>query len=78
MATANTIVDFEYHFYASSIGQWRTSTDLPKLIKQMQADRLPYSLWYVPLAEDTPYEIQRYAPQVDGATFLGNYNFKGE
>ena len=64
----------KFHIYGSTLGLWATTTDhrdLGQLIKLLQSDGLPFSLWYVPLAHDAEYQIEGYAPAVEGAIFLG-------
>ena len=64
----------KFHIYGSTLGLWATTTDhrdLGALIKLLQSEELPFSLWYVPLAHDADYVIERYAPAVEGAIFLG-------
>jgi hypothetical protein len=66
-----------FHIYGSTVATWATTTDkrdLGALLKLLKADKLPYSLWYVPLPHDADYEIRMYAPAVDGAVFLGTVN----
>jgi hypothetical protein len=63
-----------FHIYGSTAATWATTTDqrdLGALLKLLTADQMPFSLWYVPLAHDATYEIKRYAPDVEGAIFLG-------
>ena len=63
-----------FHIYGSTAATWATTTearDLGALIKLLQADKMPFSLWYVPLAHDADYEIKMYAPAVEGAIYLG-------
>jgi hypothetical protein len=36
----------------------------------MKKFTLPFSLWYVPTAIEQDYDIENYAPKVDGAVFL--------
>ena len=63
-----------FHIYGSSVATWATTNDqrdLGALLKLLGADGLPFSLWYVPLAHDADYVIERYAPAVEGAIFLG-------
>ena len=66
-----------FHIYGATPATWATTTperDLGALLKLLKADRMPYSLWYVPLPHDADYEIRAYAPQVEGAIFLGHIN----
>jgi hypothetical protein len=68
----NEIQDF--HFFASSIATWITTTDmreLPDVIKMMEHEGYPYSLFWVPGDWESNYEIRNYAPQVEGAKHLG-------
>ena len=67
------------HFYASSIGEWRTTTperDLKQLLKAMDAGGLKYALWLVPAPHDTPYAIKGFAPQFPGAIWCGDFDAK--
>ena len=69
----------EFHFYASTPFTWATTTDerdLPALMKIMDLDKVPYALWYLPVPSDTSYDIKRYAPQVEGALYLGTMGGK--
>lgn len=68
----------DFHFYASSIAEWRTGTDLVKLIKTMQSDDFEFVIYYVPLPADAPYNIKSYIPAVDDIVYLGTYNKKGK
>jgi hypothetical protein len=65
-----------FHFYASSQYEWRTThaeRNLPSLIKLMEIFGDEYKLWLVPGAWNTAYSIDRYAPSVEGAVWLGNF-----
>lgn len=60
-----------FHYLLTSIFTWRTGTDLHALMKEMDARKEgTYWVWYVPCAEDTPYEINCYQPQVEGSFVL--------
>jgi hypothetical protein len=68
-----------YHFYASSVSQWATTNDerdLRQLIKLMDDDGFPYSLFLVPCKHTDPYEIAMYQPMVKGVQWLGYYEIK--
>lgn len=60
------------HFYASSLGQWQVNTNLDELLRTMRRDSLPFAVWYVPVSVDSAYKIRRYAPQVEGAVWIGS------
>ena len=60
----------KHHFFASSAARWRVNYDLEKLIKDMKREKYPFAIWMVPGPDDTPYQINTYAPQVEGAQFL--------
>lgn len=70
----------EYHFFASSVAEWITSKEgereLPEVLAWMEKAGYPYSLWMVPGAWDSNYEIKWYAPQVKGTIFLGHFTPK--
>jgi len=60
----------KHHFYASSVATWMTTNEtrtLRDLIKAMDAEKLSYSLWFVPLPWNSDYQIRSFAPQVPGA-----------
>lgn len=69
--------DNKFHFFASSVGEWRTGVDLKKLMKVMDSGGLRYNVFYVPGPADAEYKINMYAPQVKGTVFLGCYDKKG-
>lgn len=56
-----------YHYFASSVGEWMVDSDLVKLLKDMKRGKMPFIVWLVPVPEEAPYQIRMYAPQVDGA-----------
>lgn len=70
-----------YHFYASSCATWVTTTpdrDLAQLIEMMVQEGYPFNLFMVPGAHDSEYQIKMYCPQVEGAEWLGTFNFNEE
>lgn len=71
----------DYHFYASSAATWATTTpdrDLAQLIELMQDEGLTFNLYRVPTPHDADYEIRMYQPQVQGAEWLGTFDFSKE
>jgi hypothetical protein len=62
-----------HHFFASSLGSWRVGTDVVALIASMKRENLPFNVWLVPLEKSADYEISFYAPQVEGAIWIGAY-----
>ena len=69
----------EFHFFASSVADWIVTTEsrtLPDLIAWMDKAGYPYSLWMVPGHWDSNYRIEWYAPQVEGAKYLGHFTPK--
>lgn len=68
-----------FHFYASSIGEWRVSEDLEDLIKGMKRSRLDFTLWKIPGDKtDSRYEIEHYVPMVEDRVYLGMYKQTGK
>lgn len=63
------------HFFVSSVAEWRTGRDPAELIKAARVDDYPFHLWFVPLDKDANYEIEFYAPKVEGAVLIGTYGF---
>jgi len=58
---------------------WRSGDDLHALMKAMDKVKyngkaLTYWVWYVPCEDKTPYEINFYQPQVEGAFILAEVN----
>jgi len=45
-------------------------------MKIMDLDKVPYALWYLPVPSETHYEIKFYAPQVEGALYMGTMGGK--
>ena len=62
------------HFFAASAFDWAQTTperDLRDLIHIMEKYNNSYNLYLVPVAHDTPYEINFFQPQVEGTQWLG-------
>ena len=70
----------DIHFFASSVATWVSTRGqdrtLPEVIKMMEDEGYPYSVWMVPGHWDSHYEIRHYAPQVEGAQILGTFTPK--
>lgn len=71
------------HFFVSSHMWWQTGTDLLEVLaRQAKLDKgtgvKQCAVYKVPLPVDAPYEINYYAPQVEGAEFVTvvEYNYK--
>lgn len=62
-----------FHFYGSSVCEWRTNPDVHVVINHFLKGKEPYSLYYVPVGGEAEYQIKFYAPQVDGAVYLGTF-----
>lgn len=62
-----------HHFFASSAGTWRLSYDVGQLVADMRREGLPFNVWLVPGPKDADYQIEWFAPQVEGAKFLAFY-----
>jgi hypothetical protein len=69
----------DFHYFSSSALHWRTDTNIIKLVNsQKRADRAKessfkaakFAVWRVPVHVDSNYEIDNYAPQVEGAEVL--------
>jgi len=65
--------NIEQHFFASSIAEWRVDTDPEKLISFFKRQGFDFSLWHVPVDVGVSYQIEFYAPQVEGAKLLGTF-----
>lgn len=68
-----------HHFLLTSVTTWcttGTTRTLTDAIKLMDKDKLTYCIWYVPCAADADYQINFYAPQVEGAFPVELVEFK--
>ena len=59
-----------FHYLVTNIFEWRSGTDLHKLMKEMDKQKQTYWVWYVPGEETSTYEIRFYQPQVAGSFVL--------
>ena len=66
----------KHHFFASSLGTWAVGYDPADLIAKLKREGLPFNLWMVPGPKEANYQIEMYAPQVEGAVWLGFYGAK--
>ena len=73
---ADQYIDQPHHFYASSFCTWKTSYSLAEVIKFMEEEGYSYTVWYVPVDDKANYQIKCYAPQVQGAFLIGQYEPK--
>lgn len=62
-----------FHFYGSSVCEWKTSPDVHEVINHFKKGAEPYTLYFVPVGGDAEYPIKWYAPQVEGSVCLGTY-----
>jgi len=68
------------HFYAACLTTWATTNEkrsLPELLRLMNREAFPYTLWFVPHPPETKYDIRMYAPQIEGAVPVGHYDPRG-
>lgn len=66
----------DFHFFAASAFDWCASTptrNLRDVISIMEKYGYAYNLFLVPVAHDTPYEINFHQPQVEGTQWLGYF-----
>ena len=66
----------EYHFLATSVAEWISTTDsrtLPDIIQWMDKAGYPYTLFMVPGHWNSNYTINFYTPQVEGTAVLGHF-----
>jgi hypothetical protein len=69
----------DQHFFAASTATWATTNDertLQQLLKLMDKEKLAYNLYLVPCKHDVQYDINWFAPQVEGTQHLGTFTFK--
>lgn len=75
--TAPTTPNF--HFFASSVAQWITTTDkrdLREVLAFMDKGDFEYNLFLVPVPHSTVYDINWFQPQVEGVQHLGTFAVK--
>lgn len=74
----------QYHYFATSCLHWNTDEDLLKCLeKQKRKDQnksSPYqatmcAVYKVPLPIDADYEIDNYAPVVEGVELVAKINY---
>lgn len=65
-----------FHFLVLNVFEWRTGTELHKLITEMDKRGYTYWVWLVPCEEKTQYEINFYQPQVPGSFILAEVEKK--
>ncbi len=66
----------DFHFFAASAFDWGITTeerDLPALIKLMTDFGHDFNLWLVPCSSEKIYEINWFAPQVEGSVVVGEF-----
>ena len=69
----------EFHYFASSVASWRTSTDLAGLIKSMKGECYPFNLYKVNVPENSDYQISCYAPYFEEhnkSIWIGYFDLK--
>lgn len=66
------------HYFASSLAEWRTGTDLVKLIADMERSGFPFNVYRVELPADAPYEIEYYRPKLgeDKLVWVGFFEWE--
>lgn len=64
----------DFHFFGSSVGRWYANNDLEEVLKQLRRDNLNFSIWYVPVPVQEPYDIRCFKPVVPGIVFLGHWS----
>ena len=62
-----------YHYFASSVAEWKVDTDLRDLIKWMERSSYPYTIYFVPVDIEENYPIKYYTPQVEGVFCIGQF-----
>jgi hypothetical protein len=70
---ANPRSKAQHHFYASSMAQWETSEDVGELVAKMKKSPYSFFVMMVPLPLAADYQIESYAPVVEGCVWLALY-----
>ena len=63
------------HFFACSISDWWTDTDVLSAIERGQRLGSPFTVWFVPCGAGDSYQIEEYRPEVEGAKIIASYGF---
>ena len=66
----------KFSFYGSNVFEWKTSENLNEVTAWFEKQKVAYSLFYLPVPNDSSYNIEFYTPQVEGAVYLGTYKNK--
>lgn len=67
------------HWFASSVLNWRTGTDLRKVLNQLRRDDgadMDVIIWWVPLPESANYDLRHYHPVNVGAKYISHSNLE--
>jgi len=54
------------HYFATSVAEWHTGTDLDALLRRMKREPYSFNVYRIDLPESAAYEIEYYKPQVEG------------
>jgi hypothetical protein len=63
----------DWHFFSTSTAHWRKGVNLEEQIRFHKKQGYTFLIYLVPCKEDVPYEINEYAPQVDGSFIIVKY-----
>jgi len=74
----------QHHFFATTAYAWRTHADLYTALQRLHksggmsgnAKGAAYAVYKVPLPETAHYEIDFYAPQVEGTELIATGTFR--
>lgn len=74
------VLDYPFHFFASSFSEWRVHSDVSELIRLMKKEKKTFKVWQVRKPINAKYGIKRYAPALRDNEFdyLGSYLFDFE
>lgn len=65
-----------FHYLCINAFGWRSGDDLHTLMKDKDAQKTTYWVWYVPGESTASYEISFYQPQVEGSFVLAQVEKK--
>jgi len=73
------IFDKKVHYFVASFSHWVTDSDMGQAIKKLRKvmgrGKSTAHVWLVPVPENTPYEIQGFAPQVEESHLVAELNY---
>jgi len=68
--------EIEYHFFGSNLYEWKTAANFLEVYNWFNKEPFAFSIHFVPLHAQAPYEIHHGRPVNVDAHWLGTYRPK--